>query len=215
MKILNKKIARKKSSAKWLIRQLNDKYVKQSKQDGFRSRAVYKLSQINEKYKFLHNGQIVIDLGAAPGSWSEYLAKKFNNSTIIAIDLLRIKPIDKVIFYQGDFTEDETFLWLKQQLNNQKVDVILSDMAPNTVGHQKTDHIRQMVLLEYVFDFAKQNLKEGGTMLAKSFMGGTTDSLLKEIKKYFCDVKHIKPDSSRKESVEMFILAKGFKGWCP
>lgn len=211
MKILNKKIAEKKSSASWIKRQLADPYVLQAKKEGYRSRAVYKLIEIDERFNILKNGQTVIDLGAAPGSWSEYISKKFKKSKIFAIDLLDITPIENVEFYKGDFTSDSTLLWLEGKLKGNKAELIISDMAPNTIGHQKTDHLRQMTLLEYAFDFAKDNLKEGGAFLAKSFTGGTTNELLKEIKKLFKSVHHIKPNASRKDSVEMFILATGFK----
>lgn len=211
MKILNKKISEKKSSASWIKRQLADPYVQKAKKEGYRARAVYKLIEINEKFKILKNGQTIIDLGAAPGSWSEYISKNFKKSKIFAIDLLDINPIENVEFYKGDFTSDETVLWLEEKLKGDKAELIISDMAPNTIGHQKTDHLRQMTLLEYAFDFAKDNLKEGGAFLAKSFTGGTTNNILKEIKKVFKSVYHIKPNASRKDSVEMFILATGFK----
>lgn len=219
MKILNKKIAAKKSSVAWIQRQATDPYVARAHRDGYRARAAYKLIEINEKYKFLKNGQVVVDLGAAPGSWTQYVMREFPNSRVFAMDLLEIKPIPGVEFYQGDFTTDEALEWLVQKLNissdnagNGTVDVVLSDMAPNTVGHKKTDHIRQMVLLEYAFDFALRALKPGGTFVAKSFTGGTTNELLKQIKEKFTSVHHIKPPSSRKDSVEMFIVALGFRG---
>ena len=211
MKILNKKIAAKKSSAAWLQRQANDPYVALAQKEGWRARAVYKLTEINDKFKFLKNGQVVVDLGAAPGSWSQYIAMTFPKSHVIAMDLLAIKPIPGVEFYEGDFTTDEALQWLESKTEKHNVDVILSDMAPNTTGHQKTDHLRQMTLLEYAWDFAKQTLKPGGTFVAKSFTGGTTDELLKDIKKSFDSVHHIKPPSSRKDSVEMFIIGLGFK----
>ena len=219
MKILNKKIASKKSSAAWIQRQAVDPYVARAHKDGYRARAAYKLIEINEKFKFLKNGQVIVDLGAAPGSWSQYLMREFPRSKIFAIDLLEIKPIPGVEFYQGDFTTDNALEWLVRKLNlpedemkNGTVDVVLSDMAPNTVGHKKTDHLRQMVLLEYAFDFAKRALKKGGTFVAKSFTGGTTGDLLKQIKENFESVHHIKPPASRKDSVEMFIVALGYKG---
>ncbi|MFA7188333.1 MAG: RlmE family RNA methyltransferase [Alphaproteobacteria bacterium] len=211
MKILNKKIAAKKSSAAWLQRQANDPYVALAQKEGWRARAVYKLTEINDKFKFLKNGQVVVDLGAAPGSWSQYIAMTFPKSHVIAMDLLAIKPIPGVEFYEGDFTTDEALQWLESKTEKHNVDVILSDMAPNTTGHQKTDHLRQMTLLEYAWDFAKQTLKPGGTFVAKSFTGGTTDELLRDIKKSFDSVHHIKPPSSRKDSVEMFIIGLGFK----
>ncbi len=220
MKILNKKIAAKKSSVAWLQRQAADPYVARAQKEGYRARAAYKLIEMNEKFHFLKNGQVVVDLGAAPGSWSQYVAREFPKSKIFAMDLLEIKPIVGVEFYQGDFTTDAALEWLEAQLNlppvgdgkHGPVDVVLSDMAPNTVGHKKTDHIRQMVLLEYAFDFALRALKPGGTFVAKSFTGGTTGELLKQIKEKFDKVYHIKPPSSRKDSVEMFIVGLGFRG---
>ncbi|MDE5615532.1 MAG: RlmE family RNA methyltransferase [Alphaproteobacteria bacterium] len=219
MKILNKKIAAKKSSVAWLQRQAADPYVARAQKDGYRARAAYKLIEMNEKFHFLKNGQVVVDLGAAPGSWTQYVMRDFPRSKVFAMDLLEIKPIPGVEFYQGDFTTDEALEWLVRKLQlpadvaqNGTADVVLSDMAPNTVGHKKTDHIRQMVLLEYAFDFALRALKPGGVFVAKSFTGGTTNELLKQIKEKFESVHHIKPPSSRKDSVEMFIVAIGFKG---
>ena len=217
MKILNKKIASHKSSAAWIQRQAADPYVERAHRDGYRARAAYKIIEMNERYHFLKNGQVVVDLGAAPGSWSQYVAREFPKSKIFAMDLLEIKPIVGVDFYQGDFTSDDALRWLYEKLNlddekSGTVDVVMSDMAPNTVGHKKTDHLRQMVLLEYAFDFALHALKVGGTFIAKSFTGGATNDLVKQIKEHFDDVHYIKPPSSRKDSVEMFIVAMGFRG---
>lgn len=219
MKILNKKIAAKKSSVAWIQRQAADPYVARAQKEGYRARAAYKLIEMNERFRFLKNGQVVVDLGAAPGSWTQYVMREFPKSKVFAMDLLEIKPIPGVEFYQGDFTTDAALEWLVQKLNlpsdaatHGTVDVVLSDMAPNTVGHKKTDHIRQMVLLEYAFDFAQRALKPGGTFVAKSFTGGTTNELLKQIKEKFQAVHHIKPPASRKDSVEMFIVATGFRG---
>ncbi len=219
MKILNKKIAQHKSSVAWLQRQAHDPYVARAQKDGYRARAAYKIIEMNEKYHFFKNGQVVVDLGAAPGSWSQYVAREFPKSKIFAMDLLEIKPINGVETYQGDFTSDEALTWLEEKLNlphdemgRGTADIVMSDMAPNTVGHKKTDHLRQMVLLEYALDFALRALKSGGTFIAKSFTGGTTNDLVKQIKEHFTDVHYIKPPSSRKDSVEMFIVATGFKG---
>lgn len=217
MKILNKKIASHKSSAAWIQRQASDPYVARAQKEGYRARAAYKIIEMDEKYHFFKNGQVVVDLGAAPGSWSQYVARKFPNTKIFAMDLLEIKPINGVEFYQGDFTSDEALNWLLEKLhlvdtNTGTVDIVMSDMAPNTVGHKKTDHIRQMVLLEYALDFALRALKKGGTFVAKSFTGGATNDLVKQIKEHFEDVHYIKPPSSRKDSVEMFIVATGFRG---
>ena len=202
MKILNKKIAAHKSSVAWLQRQAHDPYVARAQKEGYRARAAYKIIEMNEKYHFFKNGQVVVDLGAAPGSWSQYVAREFPKSKIFAMDLLEIKPINNVEFYQGDFTSDEALRWLEEKLNltdsaNGTADVVMSDMAPNTVGHKKTDHIRQMVLLEYALDFALRALKKGGTFIAKSFTGGATNDLVKQIKEHFEDVHYIKPPSSR------------------
>ncbi len=219
MKILNKKIAAHKSSAAWIQRQAHDPYVARAQKEGYRARAAYKIIEMNEKYHFFKNGQVVVDLGAAPGSWSQYVAREFPKSKIFAMDLLEIKPINNVEFYQGDFTTDEALRWLEEKLNLSRdeegkgtADVVMSDMAPNTVGHKKTDHLRQMVLLEYALDFALRALKKGGTFIAKSFTGGATNDLVKQIKEHFEDVHYIKPPSSRKDSVEMFIVATGFRG---
>ncbi|MBR3782262.1 MAG: RlmE family RNA methyltransferase [Alphaproteobacteria bacterium] len=217
MKITNKKIAAKKSSVAWLQRQASDPYVARAQKEGYRARAAYKLIEINERFRFLRDGQVVVDLGAAPGSWSQYIARTFPKSKIFAMDLLEISPIVGVETYQGDFTSDEALQWLVEKLNLSEntdgtADVVVSDMAPNTVGHKKTDHIRQMVLLEYALDFALRALKVGGTFVCKSFTGGTTNDLLKQIKQNFKTVHHIKPPSSRKDSVEMFIVAMGFVG---
>lgn len=217
MKILNKKIAAHKSSVAWIQRQAHDPYVERAHAQGYRARAAYKLIEMNERFHFLKNNQVVVDLGAAPGSWSQYIARDFPKSKIFAMDLLEITPINNVEFYQGDFTTDSALDWLVNKLNLENADsgtadVVLSDMAPNTVGHKKTDHLRQMVLLEYAFDFAVRALKPGGTFVAKSFTGGTTNDLLKQIKEKFETVHHIKPPASRKDSVEMFIVAMGFRG---
>ena len=219
MKILNKKIAAKKSSVAWIQRQASDPYVARAHADGYRARAAYKLIEMNERFHFLKNNQVIVDLGAAPGSWSQYVAREFPKSKIFAMDLLEIKPIPNVVFYQGDFTSDEALRWLESQLGlkadeigHGTADVVMSDMAPNTVGHKKTDHLRQMVLLEYAFDFALHALKRGGVFVAKSFTGGTTGDLIKQIKTHFDTVHHIKPPASRSDSVEMFIVAIGFRG---
>ena len=219
MKITNKKIASKKSSVAWLQRQAADPYVAHAHKDGYRARAAYKLIEMNEKFKFLRNGQVVVDLGAAPGSWSQYIARTYPKSKIFAMDLLEISPIVGVETYRGDFTSDDALRWLEEKLGldadsvgGGTADVVVSDMAPNTVGHKKTDHIRQMVLLEYAFDFAIRALKPGGAFVCKSFTGGTTQDLLKQIKERFDAVYHMKPPSSRKDSVEMFIVAIGFRG---
>ncbi|MBR4475696.1 MAG: RlmE family RNA methyltransferase [Alphaproteobacteria bacterium] len=217
MKILNKKIAQHKSSVAWLQRQASDPYVARAHRDGYRARAAYKLIEMNEKFHFLKNGQVVVDLGAAPGSWSQYVAREYPKTKVFAMDLLEIKPIPNVTFYQGDFTTDEALQWLESELGlssdeigNGTADVVMSDMAPNTVGHKKTDHLRQMVLLEYALDFALHALRPGGVFVAKSFTGGSTGDLIRQMKNNFDSVQQVKPPASRKDSVEMFIVATGF-----
>ena len=217
MKILNKKIAQHKSSVAWLQRQASDPYVARAHRDGYRARAAYKLIEMNEKFHFLKNGQVVVDLGAAPGSWSQYVAREYPKTKVFAMDLLEIKPIPNVTFYQGDFTTDEALKWLESELGlssdeigNGTADVVMSDMAPNTVGHKKTDHLRQMVLLEYALDFALHALRPGGVFVAKSFTGGSTGDLIRQMKNNFDSVQQVKPPASRKDSVEMFIVATGF-----
>lgn len=191
---------------------MSDPYVARAKKDGFRARAAYKLAEIDDRFHVLKNGQGVVDLGAAPGSWSQHVRKKFPSSRVIAMDLLPMTPIDGVEFYRGDFTGEEALNWLDSQLRNHACDVVLSDMAPNTTGHRRTDHLRQTTLLEYAFDFARRSLRPGGAFVAKSFTGGTTAALLAEIKKSFREVHHAKPAASRKDSVEMFVVALGFIG---
>lgn len=204
---------RSNSSTKWLARQLNDPYVQQSKADGYRSRAAYKLLEIQEKLHILKPGQTVIDLGAAPGSWLQIAKEAINNGPkgkLIAIDLLDIDPMEGVEFLQADFTQEETIAWLKTHVPK-GVDVILSDMAPNTTGNSSLDHLRIMGLCEEVFLFASEVLRPGGSVVCKAFQGGTEQQLLKEIKKQYTATKHIKPKASRKDSAELYLAAIGYK----
>ena len=203
----------KKSSQAWLERQINDPYVRQAKKDGYRSRAVYKISEIDEALKLFQPGQKIVDLGAAPGSWCEYVVKKLKGQVdIVGVDLLEIKPIEHCHFVVGDFTEEEIQQEILAELGGDKVDIVLSDMAPNSTGHTKTDHLRIMYMLELALDFAKDNLKLGGSFICKVLRGGTERELLDETKKYFSKVKHFKPEASREESTEMYLIATGFKG---
>lgn len=205
---------RTSSSNKWLKRQLNDPYVHQSKLDGYRSRAAYKLLEMDEKLQLLRPGQSVVDLGAAPGSWAQIAEKKVNNGArgkVIAVDLLEISPLANVDFLQADFTDEATIKWLHEKCEG-GVDVVLSDMAPNTTGHSSVDHLRIMGLCEEVFLFASEVLREGGSVICKVFQGGTEKELLSQIKKQYTSVKHIKPKASRKESAELYVVATGFKG---
>lgn len=208
---------RKKSSSRWLARQLNDPYVAKAKLDGYRSRAAYKLVEITEKFKILAPGINVVDLGAAPGGWSQVAAKiiKSDNprakNKLIAIDLLDIESLSGVICLQKDFFEDDAKDMIINHLNGELADVVLSDMAANTIGHSATDHIRIVALCEDAFHFAMKILKPGGHFIAKIFRGGAEGELLNEIKQNFTTVKHFKPKSSRKESSEFYLIALGRK----
>ncbi len=199
---------RKISSTRWLQRQLNDPYVQLAKAEGYRSRAAYKLLEIDEKFKIFKKGQVVIDLGAAPGGWSQVAAQKIMlnkpwGGKLLAIDLLEMPPILGADIIQGDFLlYDKTQEWL----NDQQADVVMSDMAPSASGHSQTDHLRIVQLCEEAFIFANEHLKEGGCFLAKILQGGTEHELLKLLKTHFKNVKHFKPKSSRSDSAEMYVI---------
>jgi 23S rRNA (uridine2552-2'-O)-methyltransferase len=205
----------KESSRRWLERHLNDPYVKRSKMDGYRSRAAYKFLEINERHKLVGKGDRVVDLGAAPGGWSQIVSNVTGSSDaeprVVAIDYLDIDPIPGVVILKKDFLEDDAPDALMAALGAAP-DLVISDMASPTVGHRQTDHIRTMHLVEVAADFAIAVLKPGGHFLAKAFQGGTERELLTLLKKNFVSVHHVKPPASRKESVESFILAKGFRG---
>lgn len=202
----------KPSSQLWLKRQINDPYVAKARKDGYRSRAAYKLLEIDEAIKAFKKSAVVVDLGAAPGSWAQVALEKIGGQgVVIGIDLLPIDPMVGAHFIEGDFTEEAPLQEMEALLKGKKVDVVMSDMAPNTTGHNQTDHLRIMHLCELAFDFAQQHLKEGGTFMCKVFAGGTEAQLLSNIKKAFTTVKHIKPSASRKESAEIYLVAKGFR----
>jgi 23S rRNA (uridine2552-2'-O)-methyltransferase len=211
------KTARKRSvsSARWLDRQLNDPYVERAKREGFRSRAAYKLIEINERYDLLKPGQRIADLGAAPGGWSQVcvnLAGADNGrGRVVGIDLLEILPLPGASFRVLDFTAPEAPQLVKEWLGG-SADVVLSDMAPNATGHKKTDHLRIMGLAELAADFACEVLTQGGVFLAKVFQGGTEKELLARLKSEFSVVRHVKPNASRKDSSELYVLAMGFRG---
>lgn len=210
-KITSKK-KRKSSSRRWLERQLNDPYVAEAEKKGYRSRAAFKLLELNEKFHFLKPGLKVLDLGAAPGGWSQIVVKIVGKNNVIAVDFLEMEPIAGVNFLQDDFLEEETFEKIKDILNGDVVDIVLSDMAPQTTGHQQTDHLRIMALAETAFDAAKDILKPGGTFVSKLFQGGGDPEFQKLLKASFKTVKNAKPPSSRKDSSELFIVAQGFRG---
>lgn len=211
------KTARKRSlsSTLWLERQLNDPYVAQAKRDGYRSRAAYKLLEIDRRYHILRSGQRILDLGAAPGGWAQVAADKVGVASgkgrIVGIDLLPIDPLAGVHFEVLDFLSTEAPDRLKALLDG-PADVVLSDMAANTTGHKKTDHLRIVALLELAIDFAAEVLAEGGSFLAKVFQGGTEGELLRRLKSDFAAVHHVKPAASRAGSAELYVLATGFRG---
>jgi 23S rRNA (uridine2552-2'-O)-methyltransferase len=203
------------SSQLWLERQLNDPYVARAKREGFRSRAVYKLQEIDDKARLLKPGQRVLDLGAAPGGWSQLAADRTGategKGRVVAIDLLPVDPIPGVDFVQMDFMADEAPETLRAMLGG-PADLVLSDMAANTVGHRQTDHLRIVALVEAAAHFAVEVLAPGGAFLAKVFQGGTEGEVLTLLKQSFASVRHLKPGASRAGSSEMYVLATGFKG---
>jgi 23S rRNA (uridine2552-2'-O)-methyltransferase len=204
------------SSQRWLERQLNDPYVARAKAEGMRSRAAYKLLEIDEKYRFLKPGQRIVDLGAAPGGWSQVAARKIglersDRATIVGIDLLPIEPMPGASFIQLDFLAEDAPDRLKALLGGE-ADVVMSDMAANATGHKKTDHLRIMGLAEAGVEFAREVLAPGGTFLCKVLRGGTEHTLLADLKRDFAQVRHVKPSASRADSAELFVLATGFRG---
>lgn len=205
----------KESSRRWLLRHLNDPYVHQSKKDGYRSRAAYKLIEINDRYNLLKKGQKIIDLGAAPGGWSQIAAKIVGSSDedpqVVGIDYLHVDPLPGVILLEMDFLDDAAPEKLMEALGD-KPDLVISDMAAPTTGHRRTDHLRTVHLCEVAADFAVSVLKPGGHFLTKTFQGGTENDLLAMLKQKFKSVHHIKPPASRAESVELYLLARDFKG---
>jgi 23S rRNA (uridine2552-2'-O)-methyltransferase len=201
------------SSRAWLERHLNDPYVQAAQRDGWRSRAAYKLLEIDEKVKALKPGQRIIDLGAAPGGWSQVAAERVGKrGQIVAIDYLEFDPIPDVEILQLDFTDETAPDQLKALLRDGVADVVLSDMAAPTTGHTKTDHLRIMGLAEMAAQFAIEVLSPGGVFICKVFQGGTEGDLLKMLKHNFNVVKHIKPPASRAESAELYVIATGFRG---
>ena len=210
MKKIKTAKGRKISSIKWIERQLTDPYVQRAKKEGYRSRAAYKLIEIDEKTHILKKGQVIVDLGAAPGGWCQVAVQR-GCKHVVAIDLLEMDEIVGVQFFQMDFMEEEAPNVLIEALNGEQADVVMSDIAHNTTGHQKTDHYKIMALVEAAYDFAIEVLKPNGVFLAKVFQGGTEGELLTRMKKDFRTVKHIKPPASRKESPETYVIAQGFR----
>ena len=199
------------SSARWLSRQINDPYVKQARADGYRSRAAYKLAELDDRFALLKGVARAVDLGIAPGGWSQVLRQRCPKAQIVGIDLLPTDPIEGVAIFQMDFMAEEAPAALEQALEGAP-DLILSDMAANTVGHKQTDHLRTMGLVETAADFAIATLAPGGAFVAKVLAGGTDTVLLALLKRHFASVKHAKPPASRKGSSEWYVIAQGFKG---
>lgn len=207
---LKKSLGRTTGQQKWLQRQLNDPYVRAAQEQGWRSRAAFKLLELDERFHLLKPGVRVVDLGAAPGGWTQVAVKK-GAAKVVGIDLLAIEPITGASLIQGDFTDDSMEARLKHVLDG-RADLVLSDMAPNTTGHTMTDHIRIMGLADLALHFAMEMLEPGGAFVAKVFQGGSEKQMLDQLKRHFTTVKHAKPPASRKESSELYVVAQGFRG---
>lgn len=202
---------RRASSTRWLQRQLNDPYVKRARAEGYRSRAAYKLIELDEKFGLLKNARAIVDLGVAPGGWTQVARLLAPRASIVGIDLLPTDPIEGAVLLEMDFMADDAPDRLIAELGREP-DLVISDMAANTVGHQQTDHLRTMGLAEAGAQFAIETLAEGGAFVSKVFAGGTDRELLALLKKNFRSVKHAKPPASRKGSPEWYVVAQGFKG---
>ena len=199
------------ASTRWLERQLNDPYVRRAKAEGYRSRAAYKLIELDERFELLKGAKRIVDLGIAPGGWSQVVRKRLPGSIVTGIDLLPVDPIEGVAILQLDFMDDRAPELLQEALGG-PADLVLSDMAANTVGHPQTDHLRTMGLVEAGVAFACDVLRPGGAFVAKVLAGGADSDLVAELKRNFTAVKHAKPPASRKDSSEWYVIAQGFKG---
>ena len=205
-------MARSKSSGRWLKEHFDDQYVKRSKDDGYRSRACYKLMEVNDKDHLLMSGMTVVDLGAAPGGWSQVAAEIVGDSgRVVASDILEMAPLGGVTFVQGDFTEDSVFEEILSAIGDEPVDLVISDMAPNMSGNASSDQPAAMYLVELALDMARQILKPNGNFLVKVFQGEGFDPYLADMRSSFKSVVTRKPDSSRARSREVYLLGKGFK----
>ncbi|HEX6409667.1 MAG TPA: RlmE family RNA methyltransferase [Sphingomicrobium sp.] len=211
MKRIRTAKGRKPSSTRWLERQLNDPYVRRAKAENYRSRAAYKLLELDERFGLLKGAKAVVDLGIAPGGWSQVVRRRVPQGRVVGIDLLPTDPIDGVAILQMDFMDESAPGRLKEALGGD-ADLVLSDMAANTVGHQQTDHLRTMALVEAGLLFATEVLRPGGAYVAKVLAGGADNQLVAEMKRHFASVKHAKPPASRKDSSEWYVIAQGFKG---
>jgi 23S rRNA (uridine2552-2'-O)-methyltransferase len=206
-----------KSSKKWLLRQVNDQFVEKARNEGWRSRSTFKIIEIDEKFKIFKKHKIVVDLGCAPGGWSQYCVGKVGEGNIVGIDLLPVSPIVGVNFMQLDFLTEEAPQKIIEELKkinhnkNGLCDIVLSDMAANTTGDQNTDHLRIIGLLEEALNLAQKILKEDGCFVGKIFQGGNSEEILEILRQNFLTVKYFKPESSRKDSSETYLVARGFK----
>lgn len=211
----NKKL--KESSKKWLSRQINDHFVEKAKVAGWRSRASFKIIEIDQKFKLFKKNKVVLDLGAAPGGWSQYAVQKVGEGRVLAIDLLEMTPISGVSFMQQDFLTPDAAQIIRLELEkipynkHGLCNIVLSDMAANTTGVQKVDHLKIINLLEEALTLSKQILKEGGSFVGKIFQGGSSDQILKDLRVNFKEVRYFKPESSRKDSSEIYLVAIGFR----
>ncbi len=210
---MNKKIIFKKklreNSKKWIRRQLTDEFYLKAKKKGFRSRSAYKLTEINEKFKIFNNSKNILDLGSAPGSWCQVSMMKNQNKNlkVLGVDLLKIQAVEGVTFYKGDIRETQTVDFIKGFFL-EKVDIILSDMAPNTTGHKQTDHIRILTLVEIAISICEEILKSDGFFVCKIFQGGAQGNLYKKMQEIFYNIKYFKPKATRNESAETYLVAK-------
>jgi 23S rRNA (uridine2552-2'-O)-methyltransferase len=202
---------RKVSSTRWIERQLNDPYVRKAKAENYRSRAAYKLLELDERFALLRGVKSVIDLGIAPGGWSQVVRRRSPQAAVVGIDLLPTEPLDGVAILHMDFMDEDAPEKLRAALGG-PADLVLSDMAANTVGHQQTDHLRTMALVEAGLEFAREVLRPGGAYVAKVLAGGADNALVADLKRNFATVKHAKPPASRKDSSEWYVIAQGFKG---
>ena len=207
---------RKVGSTRWLQRQLNDPYVEEAKRRGYRSRAAFKLTEIDDRYRFLKLGMVVLDLGAAPGGWSQIAAERVGSTEgkgqVLAVDVSPIEPLAGVEVLTQDVSANDSPAAIRAALKGGRADVVLSDMAASATGHRSTDHLRVVALVEAALDLAADVLKPGGTFLAKVFQGGAGGELVARLKRSFAKVHHVKPKASRKESPEVYVLATGFRG---
>ena len=207
---------RKIGSTRWLQRQLNDPYVEEAKRRGYRSRAAFKLAEVDDKHRLLRPGMVVVDLGAAPGGWSQIAAQRVQlmagKGRVIAVDLAEMDPISGVVQLTLDMTDPEAADRIREALDGQKADLVLSDMHASATGHKSTDHLRSMGLVEAALDLAEDILVPGGWFLAKVLQGGASRELVARLNRSFAKVRHVKPKASRADSAEMYVLATGFRG---